>query len=218
MFLGIPWTEWLGYTASLVVAIALLMKSLIRLRWINLFGSAIFAVYGFLIQAWPVAGFNTVIVFINIFYLFRMYGTQENFELLEVRPGDPYLRRFQQYYREDLSRIFPLMDPDADPMAAAPEAIGFYILRDMATTGIFIGRKTDAHTLDIQLDYVTPAYRDFKTGRFLFSDCRDTWLKLGIDTLTASASDTTHAGYLRRMGFVPEGNRFTLSLAEKKPA
>ncbi len=212
MFLGIPWTEWLGYTASLVVAIALLMKSLIRLRWINLFGSAIFAVYGFLIQAWPVAGFNTVIVFINIFYLIRMYGARESFELLEVRPGDPYLRRFQQYYREDLGRIFPLVDATADPMAAAPDTIGFYILRDMATAGIFIGRKTDGQTLDVMLDYVTPAYRDFKTGRFLFVDSRDTWRKLGIHRMTAHATDTGHTGYLRRMGFTQEDGKYILTL------
>lgn len=212
MFLGIPWTEWLGYTASLVVAIALLMKSLIRLRWINLFGSALFAVYGFLIQAWPVAGFNFVIVFINIFYLFRMYGSRETFELMEIRPGDPYLHRFLQHYREDIGRIFPLSVPDADPMSGEEETVGFYILRDLSTAGIFVGKRMGADTLDVQLDYVTPAYRDFKTGRFLFQDSRDTWRQLGIETLTAQASDTAHEGYLRRMGFVPAGDRFVLSL------
>ena len=214
MFLGIPWTEWLGYAASLVVAIALLMKSLIRLRWINLAGSALFAVYGFLIQAWPVAGFNTVIVFINLFYLVRMYGTRENFELMEIRPGDPYLRRFLDVYRGDLGRIFPLADIDADPLAASPETVGFYILRDLATAGIFVGTKTSPNTLDVLMDYVTPAYRDFKTGRFLFVDSRGTWSKLGIDTMTAHASDTAHNGYLRRMGFVQEGDRFLLRLGE----
>ena len=214
MFLGIPWTEWLGYAASLVVAIALLMKSLIRLRWINLAGSALFAVYGFLIQAWPVAGFNTVIVFINLFYLVRMYGTRENFELMEIRPGDPYLRRFLDVYRGDLGRIFPLADIDADPLAASPETVGFYILRDLATAGIFVGTKTSPNTLDVLMDYVTPAYRDFKTGRFLFVDSRGTWSKLGIDTMTAHASDTAHNGYLRRMGFVQEGDRFLLRMGE----
>ena len=212
MFLGIPWTEWLGYTASLVVAIALLMKSLIRLRWINLFGSALFAVYGFFIQAWPVACFNVVIVFINLFYLARMYGTRENFELMAIRPGDPYLRRFLDVYRGDIRRIFPVTDIDEDPLASSQEAVGFYILRDLATAGVFIGKRTAPNTLDVQLDYVTPAYRDFKTGRFLFVDSRDTWMKLGIDTMTAHASDTAHNGYLRRMGFVQEEDRFVMRI------
>lgn len=34
--------EILGYIASLIVLISLLMSSIIKLRWINLLGSAVF--------------------------------------------------------------------------------------------------------------------------------------------------------------------------------
>lgn len=58
--------EWLGYIASLIVLISLLMSSVKKLRWINLLGSLTFAVYGFLINALPVAVMNAGIVGINI--------------------------------------------------------------------------------------------------------------------------------------------------------
>ena len=56
--LGVPWVEWFGYAASVVVAISLTMSSIIKLRWFNLTGAAMFSVYGFVIGAWPVAMYS----------------------------------------------------------------------------------------------------------------------------------------------------------------
>jgi hypothetical protein len=39
--------EYIGYVASLIVLISLLMSSVKRLRWINMIGSLIFGAYGF---------------------------------------------------------------------------------------------------------------------------------------------------------------------------
>ncbi len=46
--------ELLGYTASLLIAVSLMMTSVLRLRVINLAGAAAFSAYGFLIGAVPV--------------------------------------------------------------------------------------------------------------------------------------------------------------------
>ena len=260
MFLGLPWTEWLGYLASLVVAISLLMKSLLRLRWINTAGSLIFSIYGFLIGAYPVGGFNAVIVLINAYFLFRIYRTQETFELLEVRPDDIYLPRFLQFHQADIARFFPTFDasrhvhpyedaalapaavvapstavaqaaapaPAADPAKVptpAPEAtpasasttgdrnmIGFYILRDMTIAGLFLGNLDKDGMLDIELDYVVPAYRDYKSGRFLFGACRKRLALLGVRHLRAGSSTKEHDAYLQRMGFTLQGDVYTMPL------
>ena len=37
--------EWIGYTASLIVLVSLLMSSIKKLRWINLFGALIFGAW-----------------------------------------------------------------------------------------------------------------------------------------------------------------------------
>jgi hypothetical protein len=70
----INYLEFLGYLASTLVAISLMMRSLTKLRVINLSGSLLFTVYGFYIGAYPVAAVNAFIVLINIFYLQKQIG------------------------------------------------------------------------------------------------------------------------------------------------
>ncbi|MBK7894579.1 MAG: hypothetical protein WAS33_09350 [Candidatus Promineifilaceae bacterium] len=61
--------ELLGYMASVFVAISLMMRSVTRLRMINLVGAVLFTVYGLVIAAYPVAVVNGFIVFVNLYYL-----------------------------------------------------------------------------------------------------------------------------------------------------
>ena len=66
---SVNFLEMVGYTASVLVAISLMMRSLRKLRIINLSGSFLFTVYGFTIGAYPVALLNAFIVLVNLFYL-----------------------------------------------------------------------------------------------------------------------------------------------------
>jgi len=50
--------ELLGYLASGLIVIAMMMSSILWLRMINTVGAAAFAVYGLLIHAYPVALLN----------------------------------------------------------------------------------------------------------------------------------------------------------------
>jgi hypothetical protein len=61
--------EMLGYLASVFVAVSLTMRSLTKLRVINLIGALLFTVYGLIISAYPVAVVNGFIVLVNIYYL-----------------------------------------------------------------------------------------------------------------------------------------------------
>lgn len=61
--------EIIGYTASALVAISLMMSSIVKLRVINLIGAALFTLYGLLIGAYPVAVLNFTIVLIDLYYL-----------------------------------------------------------------------------------------------------------------------------------------------------
>ena len=61
--------EMLGYMASVFVAISLMMRSVTKLRVINLIGAVLFTAYGLVIAAYPVAVVNGFIVLVNIYYL-----------------------------------------------------------------------------------------------------------------------------------------------------
>jgi hypothetical protein len=69
---SIPFSEWIGYLASLVVLISFLMKNIVRLRIINIAGCLLFIWYGYLLAiSWPIIITNAAIVLINGYFLFK---------------------------------------------------------------------------------------------------------------------------------------------------
>ena len=63
--------EMLGYLASIFVAVSLMMRSLTKLRVINLIGALLFTAYGLIIGAFPVAVVNAFIALVNVYYLWQ---------------------------------------------------------------------------------------------------------------------------------------------------
>ncbi|HZI33075.1 MAG TPA: YgjV family protein, partial [Candidatus Binatia bacterium] len=68
--------ELTGYTASALIVISMMMSSIVRLRAVNLLGASVFAMYGLLIHAYPVALLNSFTMLVNAFYLLRMQRTK----------------------------------------------------------------------------------------------------------------------------------------------
>ncbi|MCL1146433.1 YgjV family protein [Shewanella sp. 10N.261.52.F9] len=73
--------EIIGYAASVMVAISLMMKDIIWLRCLNFTGCSLFVIYGASIEAWPVAGMNAFVACINIYHLLKLYRNRNNSEL-----------------------------------------------------------------------------------------------------------------------------------------
>lgn len=190
--------EIVGYVASVLVAISLMMSSILRLRIINLVGSLAFTVYGALIHAYPVAVVNGLIVCINLYYLRQMLASRVFFKLLRVQPDSEYLLAFLDFYRGDIHRYLP-----GFAHAPAQGQLTFFVLRDMVPAGLFIGERVGEGGLRVRLDYVVPQYRDFKTGRFLFGEQADFFREQGVREIVSEPGSKTHADYLRRMGFAP---------------
>lgn len=69
---GIPWIEWVGYVASILIVISLIMTSVVKLRIVNTAGCVLFVFYGFVVGAYPVAISNLLIVLINLYHLYRL--------------------------------------------------------------------------------------------------------------------------------------------------
>lgn len=200
------WQEWLGYIASLIVLVSLLMSSVKRLRWINMAGSLVFAVYGFLISAYPVAVMNLGIVIINSYYLYQMYSKKDYFKLLNVSDMT-YFNLFVSNYEKDMKN-FMAYDESLDD--ASLERL--FVLRNMVPAGILVGKKHE-DTFEILVDYVTPMYRDFKIGAFLYEDQKNVLKDKGISKLISKPGNERHEAYLKRMGFIKsENNLYIKSL------
>jgi GNAT superfamily N-acetyltransferase len=191
--------EWLGYLASTIVLISLLMSSVKKLRWINLIGSLTFAVYGFLIGAIPVGVMNTGIVIINCYYLFQMYTKNDYFSMIVFESEERYFDYFIKFYQENIKK-FILIDEDFNN----PKLFKLFVLRNTVPAGIFVGKKISDDTMEVLIDYVTPQYRDFKIGKYLYEAEKDIFLSKGINKLTSHPGTVKHQRYLERMGFVVE--------------
>ena len=190
--------ELVGYVASVLVAVSLTMSSILRLRLINLVGSLAFTVYGTLIHAYPVAAVNGFIVLINLYYLRKMFGTREYFRLLSVEADSEYLRYFLTFHDREIRRYLPEF-----LYAPSPQQVTVFILRDLIPAGLFIGKVEAGGVLRVKLDFVIPQYRDFKIGRYLFTEQADYFRGQGVRQIVTAAGNAEHAAYLRRIGFVP---------------
>ena len=187
--------ELIGYAGSVLVAISLMMKSLLKLRVINLIGALFFTVYGLLIGAAPVVILNILILGVNTYYLLQMLNQKDYFKLMEVSYNSQYLKNFVSFYNKEIIEFFPsyLFKPQQDQLAV-------FVLRNMVPAGLLIVRPKGEQA-DVFLDFVIPGYRDFRAGKFLFEESADYFQAQGIKRLASEPGNPRHESYLRRMGF-----------------
>ncbi|MCL9779871.1 YgjV family protein [Vibrio sp. S4M6] len=69
--------EAIGYAASIMVAISLTMKDIIKLRILNFIGCGLFVTYGIAIEAWPVVLTNGFIAVVNVYYLIKLQQSKQ---------------------------------------------------------------------------------------------------------------------------------------------
>lgn len=189
------WVEWVGYVASLIVLVSLIMSSVKRLRWINLTGSLIFAVYGLLLPSYPVAVMNFGIVLVNSYYLYQIYSKKDLFELIPIR-DDAYFEHFMNVYRKDMSQFINL-----EHDITQEGLIKFFVSRNTVPAGLFIGKKVEDDKLEIWVDYTTPTYRDFKIAEYIYTQKKDVFASQGFNVLLTKPGKEKHNTYLEKMGF-----------------
>ncbi len=193
--------EYIGYLASILVAISLMMSSVLKLRILNLIGSLIFSIYGFIINSYPVGFLNLFIVIVNIFYLIKMIKISEYFTLIEVLSNSPYLQKFLEFYNKDIIHFFPFFNFYKEKKVIDNENLHFYfILRDLIPTGLLIIENKKDFSY-VHIDYVIPAYRDFKIAKFLFVENKNFFIINNIKKLRTHTSNNLHISYLTKIGF-----------------
>ncbi|MCX6894756.1 MAG: YgjV family protein [Verrucomicrobia bacterium] len=207
--------ELLGYVASVLIAVSLMMSSILRLRLINMAGALAFAVYGVLIGSYPVAVLNSFTVLVNIFFLVRIFRAKEYFQLLQLQPDSVYLPYFLKYYRKEIQRAVP--DFEYHP---AENQLLLFILRDCNPVGVFIAEQKPDGVLRVLLDFVVPRYRNLKIGRFLFVEQAEFFQRRGVREIVIAPRTAEFGAYLVKVGFAPAGRQegaFNIHYAEKTP-
>ncbi|MCF8262580.1 MAG: YgjV family protein [Melioribacteraceae bacterium] len=200
--------EIIGYAGSLLVAVSLTMKSILKLRIYNLIGALLFTVYGILIGAYPVLAVNGFITIVNIYYLIDLFNTHEKFDLIEIiSKNDGLLQKFVETYNEDIRKFFPKFNS-----GLLSELKCIMIFRNLIPTGFLLYKLTEPNTAFIEVDYVTPDYRDLKNGKFLFINESDFFKTNGIKKVITQSYHSSHKKYLLNVGFVENNGAYSLEI------
>ena len=200
------WVEIVGYAASILIVVSLAMRSVVKLRFVSLVGSAAFVAYGALLGSVPVLITNAAAVAVNLWHLRRELAPAASaINAVPIEPDAPFLQDFLAANLPEIRRSQPAFSPTDDyPFARL-------VTRDGLPAGVFLARRV-GDELEVCLDYVTPAYRDSRIARWLFGEGRAVFTGEGIRRLVATATTTEHRTYLEAVGFRPEGSLFVREL------
>jgi hypothetical protein len=196
------WYEILGYFGSVLIGASMLMNNIWKLRWLNMSGAILFAIYGVVIGSLPVIILNLFNTTVNIFFLHQISRKKDFFTLLPLlKMRTLFLENFLNYYKKDMSKFFPDFDP-----ATITENNGFIILRNVVPVGLFIFEEKLDGIIEIKLDYIIPDYRDFKNASFTLSSQAELLKERGFKTFTTTSIIGSHRKYLKKIGFTPSAD------------
>jgi len=201
----------LGYAASLIVFISLMMKSLAKLRVLNAAGSLLFVVFALATDSLPTAFLNLGIVVIDVFYFIRMTRVKDNFEIMTVQKDNEIVRRFYRTNKKELDALF------GEASFVKSEKIALFFRNDdiaglLAYSSVVLPQSDSSvpeSAAEILIDFVVPKYRDFAVGRHFFVKDVSFWKEQGYTCLLSNVPDKRHIPYLERLGFERQ-NDFTV--------
>lgn len=198
----------LGWAGSALLVFSLLQARVLRFRLLNLTASTTLVVFNAILQIWPMVAMNVVLAGINTWFiakLLRERGNENAYQVLEVGTGDAYLRHFLRVQASDIRKYFP--DFSADHLGGDRSA--FLVERGNETVGAVVVRDAGHGVAQVELDYVTPRFRDFSPGEFVF---RRSGLFTDLGYRKILTPPAMVNPYYERLGFTPEGRSWALEL------
>ena len=201
------WLDILGWGGSALLVYSLLQANVLRLRVLNAIACVILIVFNAALAVWPMVGMNTVLVAINAFFIVRLLRDRHDetaYAVLGVSPTDEYLRHVLRVHGADILKFNPEFVHDPSETHDA-----FLVLKGDETIGVVLLRE-DGDTAHVLLDYVTPRYRDFSPGEFIW---RQSGMLSSHGYRRVITSPEMVSPYYDRVGFHRVGHSWVLELA-----
>jgi hypothetical protein len=151
---------------------------------------------------------NLALSGINVWFIRKLALERHSevaFEVLEVGPQDEYLRHTLRVHADDIEKFQPGFVWDG----AAPGRTAYLVERGDETVGVVLVRDAGDGVARVELDYVTPRFRDFSPGEFVFR-------RSGLFRDQGFRRVVTPAGmvapYYGRLGMRREGDSYILDV------
>jgi hypothetical protein len=202
------WLDLIGWCGSALLIVSVMQARLLRFRVLNLLACLVLTGFNAALGIWPMVAMNLALCAINLWHIRRLLGTRHDqaaYDVLEVGPEDEYLRHVLRVHGADILRF----QPDFVWDGAAPGRLAFLVQRGDETVGMVLVRDAGDGVAQVLLDYVTPRYRDFSPGEFVWR--RSNVLRdRGFTTVVTPQSMV--APYYEQLGFRREGATGSWSL------
>ncbi len=202
--------DLLGWGGSALLVYSLLQARVLRLRALNLIACGVLVVFNAALGVWPMVAMNLVLCVINLWFIVRLVRQRHDesvFSVIAVDPAEAYLEHVLAAHGADIARHQPGLDWRPED----PRSHAFVVARADETVGVVLLRAEGerGEVAAVQLDYVTPRYRDFSPGEFVWR--RSTVLReRGFERVLTPAGMLE--AYYARIGFTRVEDRFTLEL------
>ncbi|MDO9458456.1 hypothetical protein [Nocardioides sp.] len=201
------WLDLVGWGGSALLVFSLLQARVLRFRALNLVACLVLIVFNALIEVWPMFAMNIVLAAINVWFLVGLLRDRHDeaaFEVIEVGRDDAYLQHLLDVHGDDIRRY----QPGWTWAPAAERDHAFVVVHGNETVGVVL-IDADHDVARVKLDYVTPRYRDFTPGEFVWRGS-DVLKKLGFRHVMTPPEMV--GAYYDRVGFRRNGREFVLDL------
>jgi hypothetical protein len=202
----VTWVDALGWFGSALLVFSLLQARILRLRVLNTVACLILTVFNAIIGVWPMVAMNIALAAINLWFIVRMLRQRHDeqaYDVLEVPEDDAYFQHFLGVHARDITRFFPRFREGAGRTA-------FLVQLGDETAGAILVRDAGGGTAQVELDYVTPRFRDFTPGEFVYR-------RSGLFRSKGFTRVLTPPGmvepYYASLGFTPVADHYRLDLA-----
>lgn len=200
------WLDVVGWGGSALLVFSLLQARVLRFRALNTTACVVLIFFNAMIGVWPMVAMNVVLAAINIWFIVQLQRQRHDeavFDVLRVGTGDDYLRHVLTTHGEDIHRFQPDFELSPDP-----HDLAFIVVRGDETVGVVLVHG-DGDVARVVLDYVTPKYRDFTPGEFVW---RRSGLFEGLGFRRVVTSPAMVGAYYDQVGFRAAGPAYVLDL------
>ena len=203
------WLDVLGWVGSALLIFSLMQARVLRFRLLNLLACIVLVIFNGLLGIWPMVAMNVALCAINVWFIRTLRSERHSeaaFEVLSVGPLDEYLRHTLRVHRADIDKFQP-------GFSWSPEVPGhtaYLVQRGDETVGVVLVRDAGDGVAQVELDYVTPRFRDFSPGEFVFQQSR-LFRDRGFRKVVTPPGMV--APYYGRLGLRREGESYVLDLS-----
>lgn len=162
-----PWLDVVGWLGSALLIYSVMQARVLRFRVLNLAACLVLIGFNAALSIWPMVAMNIALCLINLWHIRRLVSTRHDdatYEVLEVGPQDEYLRHVLRVHEADILKY----QPDLTWDGAAQGSVAFLVQRGDETVGVVLVHDDGSTVARVQLDYVTPRFRDFSPGEFVW--------------------------------------------------